>query len=401
MMDWDEIAKPYESVRAEVLLQKSSKELIKDHNCANLIVPKKAVASPYPSPMEAILVHNRRVLVKRDDLLRLPGSNASGNKARKMLALSLISTDEFPDAVVSFGGPQSNAMVSLAAIVAAKNADIDPSSDERKRFIYYTKKLPRYLRKQPNGNLLRAKSLGMELIEMSHDEYRNIFGGPSGGSSQPPADLDPPILTNGGKSLWVPQGGAFEAAVLGIRSLAQEIVMFWEEDGEGALAVVVPSGTGTTAVLLQKEINHILNDKCLLPQIRVVAVPCVGDDEYLLRQMKSLDKVTGGNMKENIPDILRPLIGAQRKYFTFGEPHAVILDTYRNMKDRYGLHLDLIYGSPVWSIILPYLEMGDKIIDCPLSGKQIMYLHCGGLEGISSQLTRYKHKKMIMDDEVQ
>lgn len=227
MMDWDEIAKPYESVRAEVLLQKSSKEFINDHNCANLIVPKKAVASPYPSPMEAILVHNRRILIKHDDLLRLPGSNASGNKARKMLALSLISTDEFPDAVVSFGGPQSNAMVSIAAIVAAKNVDIDPSSDERKRFIYYTKKLPRYLRKQPNGNLLRAKSLGMELIEMSHDEYRNIFGGPSGGSSQPPAELDPPILTNGGKSLWVPQGGAFEAAALGIRSLAQEIAMFW------------------------------------------------------------------------------------------------------------------------------------------------------------------------------
>jgi hypothetical protein len=177
----------------------------------------QAVFSPEsPSPVQLVLVRDRLVYIKRDDLLHLRHSNVSGNKARKMFALNELSVEEFPDVIVSYGGPQSNAMLSLAAIVNAKDrqalekisgssnqfeesqdnvvigdrwmgledstetdqyrdSERDPDDDSMdlsnskestsrlKRFIYYTKKLPRYLRNQPNGNLLRALSLGMEL----------------------------------------------------------------------------------------------------------------------------------------------------------------------------------------------------------------------------------------------
>lgn len=189
-------------------------------------VDLRPVASPLkPSPVEIVSVRGKQVYIKRDDLLRLERSNASGNKARKMLALNQIPAAEFPKCVVSYGGSQSNAMLALAAVVQSKNAEAtatvnpdgndDNSYDEdvpeeeserlrnivrEKRFVYYTKKLPRFLKKNPSGNYFRAKALGMEVIEVSNDEYNHLFGGDSGGKSDAPADLPIPVS---GDSVWV------------------------------------------------------------------------------------------------------------------------------------------------------------------------------------------------------
>jgi len=179
-------------------------------------------SSRLPSPVEKILVKDRIVYLKRDDLLRLPGSGVSGNKARKLYSLNEMPSKDFPNCVVSYGGPQSNAMVALAAIVHSKNyetrseemntadetsgagpqTDSQPSLKDaaKKRFVYYTKNLPRFLRNQPNGNLYRAQTLGMELVELTHAEYNNLFGSETGGRPEPPADLAPPVS---GDSLWV------------------------------------------------------------------------------------------------------------------------------------------------------------------------------------------------------
>jgi len=138
-------------------------------------------SDPAASPVDAILVSSqsqqRRVFVKRDDQLRLAGSQLSGNKARKMLALQkLLDSNDFPSCVVSFGGPQSNAMLAIAAVVRYHNDRLLLLSDNKneimtKRFVYYTKKLPKFLRKTPSGNLFRAQLLGMELVEVSPAEY--------------------------------------------------------------------------------------------------------------------------------------------------------------------------------------------------------------------------------------
>eukprot|EP00591_Stephanopyxis_turris_P003168 CAMPEP_0195509150 /NCGR_PEP_ID=MMETSP0794_2-20130614/2171_1 /TAXON_ID=515487 /ORGANISM="Stephanopyxis turris, Strain CCMP 815" /LENGTH=499 /DNA_ID=CAMNT_0040636305 /DNA_START=496 /DNA_END=1995 /DNA_ORIENTATION=+ len=397
------------------------------------------ISPHHSSPVEVVCVRNRRVYIKRDDLLKLDKSSVSGNKARKLLSMSMLSIDEFPDVVVSYGGPQSNAMLALAAIVSQKDDeckgrdDSVPSSERGreedppprlKRFVYYTKKLPRWLRKQPSGNLLRAISLGMELRELEYDEYRTLFGGEHGGSCRAPSRLDPPVR---GNSVWVPQGGACGVACLGASKLAHEIAEFWTKQGQGMpLAVALPGGTGSTALLLQREINAIqkkrrdandnTNDKL---DISVVVVPCVGDYAYLTRQMKALDKSTGGpGTNENLPDILQPIpdkkYGSHRKksggYFVFGEPAAAILNTFYEMKEEHGVFLDLLYGSPAWSLLLQQWKItqsssiwGKRNIDpnCPIAGKQIMYVHCGGLEGISSQMTRYKHKGLIDPKELQ
>ena len=424
---------------------------------------------PSPSSVERLLVRDRLVYIKRDDAFHLPSSNVSGNKARKFLSLNTIPASDFPDVVVSYGGPQSNAMVALAAIVSSKNAELsgnalgpddwqgpslgskdgedmfwqlDVSDDEasngqskdggsnkqsskegqsssshsatsdtnetvpKKRFIYYTKTMPRYLRKYPNGNLLRAQTLGMEIRTVPHDEYNQLFGGLNGGSVMAPADLDPPVP---GKSLWIPQGGACSIAQPGSDVLAQEIVDYWALNGKGIpLAVCVPGGTCTTALLLHRSINSILEQRKKSNtigeeelDIRLIVIPCVGDDEYAMRQMISLDRSVGGRGRpEDMPYILKPRTGVEygsarkrsKGYFTFGQPAKAILQTYDEMNEN-GVFLDLLYGAPAWSLLLQHWRSRDD--DCPFAGRQVMYIHSGGLEGVASQLTRYKHKGLL------
>jgi hypothetical protein len=185
-------------------------------------VDLRPITSPHkPSPVEVVSVRGRKVYIKRDDLLRLEGSNVSGNKARKMFALNQIPADDFPKCVVSYGGSQSNAMLALAAVVQSKNMELmgslgddEPFGDNdtatkeeleqrpppEKRFVYYSKKLPRFLRKNPSGNYFRAKTLGMEMVEVTNDEYRDLFGGDSGGKPDAPVGLEAPVDAD---SVWV------------------------------------------------------------------------------------------------------------------------------------------------------------------------------------------------------
>ena len=325
-----------------------------------------------PSPVEEKTIQGRRVFIKRDDLLRLPGSQISGNKARKLLAINEIPVEDFPNCLVSYGGPQSNSMLALSALVNYKDREAamevgttstqesgdDPEQKMRfKRFVYYTKKLPRFLRNQPSGNLFRAMTLGMELIELSNQDYEALFGGDWGGSSIPP--MDPPVF---GESLWVPQGGAFGQAQIGARVLAKEIVSFWLDKGEGRpLSVCLPGGTCTTAVLLHHELKKLISASVDPLDIEVVVIPCVGDASYARRQMSSLCVEIGAKAKD-IPSILMPAPDTQLdqkinkkkkpRYFSFGQPDKSIMDVFKMMRDDYETTVDLLYGAPAWTILL-------------------------------------------------
>ena len=147
----------------------------------------------------------------------LPGLN--GNKARKLA--SLCAPAQLPAAgLVSHGGPQSNAMLALAALTAARGAS----------FTYHTKPLPRWLRDAPTGNLGRAQRLGMSLCEhTSAASYEDAVRAASGAAG------------------FVPQGGAWPGAEEGVASLAREIGAWRDANLPGGpLRVVVPAGTGTT-----------------------------------------------------------------------------------------------------------------------------------------------------------
>jgi 1-aminocyclopropane-1-carboxylate deaminase len=363
-----------------------------------------------PSPVDIVMVRDRLVYLKRDDQLRLPGSQISGNKARKMLTLNAMV--DFPACIVSYGGPQSNAMLALAAVVHFHNVRAGSTSKgdpKRKRFVYYTKKLPRFLKNQPSGNLFRALSLGMELQQLSPLHYSDMFGGDFGGNAEPPVGLAPPVV---GDSVWVPQGGASGIAQAGSRLLANEIVSYWAEHGaKRPLSVFLPGGTCTTALFLHQAIHMLQQEQSLQERldIAIIVIPCVGDEGYARRQMLALNTQFKGEMID-IPTILPATpddsyfgqtSGKENKsYFQFGEPMSSILDVYSEMRDDCKVILDLLYGAPAWAILLRHWRA--KIAgSSPLAGREIMYVHSGGIEGINSQLLRYQYKGLASIDEIQ
>ena len=104
------------------------------------------------------------IYFKRDDLLNI--NELSGNKARKFYHLSNLKP--FPSSIASYGGHQSNAMLSLAKIT-----HLNSNSE----FIYYTKKIPKTIYNNPNGNLHEALSLGMKVNQnLSHPKYLHFIG---------------------------------------------------------------------------------------------------------------------------------------------------------------------------------------------------------------------------------
>lgn len=207
-------------------------------------------------------------------------------------------------------------------------------------------------------------------------------------------------------------------AVAGANVLAHEIFSFWSEHGNGRpLSVCVPGGTCTTAVLLHHEINRLqigIGEEPL--DIKIVVIPCVGDAAYARRQMMSLSSQIGAPA-EDIPSILQPFpeewsiqndssSSEKLSYFTFGEPNKHILETYTTMRDEHNVVLDLIYGAAAWTILLRHWDSQlsvDLSFDPynPIAGREIMYVHSGGLEGINSQLLRYKYKGLVSNEDIQ
>ena len=193
----------------------------------------------------------------------LPG--VCGNKARK---LSQLCTRPRLPALVSHGGPQSNAMLALAAVAAARGTELT----------YHTKPLPGWLRTAPTGSLAEARRLGMTLVEH-----------PSAAGYE--AAVRACRAAGGGG--FVPQGGACPDAEAGVAELASEIGAWWagrSDTTPTALRVVVPAGTGTTALYLARHLSASAG----MEGARVFAVPCVGDAAYLRQQMSALDAASGG-----------------------------------------------------------------------------------------------------------
>ncbi len=187
------------------------------------------------SPIEQITFNNQNFYIKRDDLLHC---DFSGNKARKFYYFF---ENDFPDItkVVSHGSNQSNAMYSLSVLCKLKGWE----------FEYYTNHLPSFLEDNPEGNYKHTLENGMKLIIGEYDDK---------------------ILGIFKEELFISEGGAIKEAQYGIEILANEIKEWKKENNILSLKVFLPSGTGTTALFLQKYLDD-----------EVLTCPCVGDEKYL------------------------------------------------------------------------------------------------------------------------
>ena len=288
-----------------------------------------------PSRVDQFFWESKEWFVKRDELMDF---RFSGNKLRKLYSLLQTNPSKYTT-LISFGGVQSNAMLSIAYMCNLKGW----------KFVYYVKKMPNWLKANPIGNLKLALELGMKMVEIPHLEFYNHITKICNNISE--------------KTLFVPQGGACKLAKDGIQILAKEILSWKEDMGIDSFCVATPSGTGTTAFYLR------LN---LPKEIDVITTPVVGDKDTLLSQWKSLESNV-----DNLPEILNKL-----PKHPFARPKKEYLDVWLSLKDA-GIEFDLVYAPKMW------LELLEKIKNLK---KPILYIHSGGITGNISQTEQYRYK---------
>lgn len=286
------------------------------------------------SPVEKYIFEGHSFYLKRDDLLH---PDFSGNKARKFYYFL---DNDFPDiqTIISYGSAQSNAMYSLSVLAKMKGWE----------FEYHVDHLAEYLKEHPHGNYAGALENGMKMMMGSHAPSHKI------------------------NSLLIEEGGKQKEAEVGIKLLADEIMTWQRENNIEELNIFLPSGTGTTALFLQKH----------LPLNVVYTTPCVGDKTYLQEQFFELEK----NKK------YYPVILTLEKKHHFGKLYRENYKIWLKLQQQTGVVFDLLYDPLGWRTLLAYPEVFSK---------PLLYLHQGGVLGNESMLPRYqrKYKKEELENE--
>jgi len=280
-----------------------------------------------PSPIHSITFEKQHFYLKRDDLI---DPHFSGNKARK---LYYFLQNDFPgiQKLVSYGSAQSNAMYSLSVLAKKKGWE----------FEYIVDHIAEYLKAHPHGNYKAALKNGMKIIEKQ--------------------GVEAPEYTK--EALFIEEGGRGREAEYGVKVLAEEILEWKRDNSIEILNVFLPSGTGTTALFLQK---HLSEDT-------VYTTPCVGDAQYLKQQFLLLDK----------NETLHPEIVSLEKKHHFGKLYKENYKIWLKLQQQTGVEFDLLYDPLGWRVLLAHPE---------ILAKPVLYIHQGGLFGNESMLPRYKRK---------
>lgn len=286
-----------------------------------------------PSRIDKVQFRGRTFYVKRDDLLH---PCLSGNKYRKLYTLVQTPSQRY-NTVISYGGSQSNAMLSIACLCKNKGWE----------FHYYTKTLSSHLKEDLDGNLAQAIAEGMILHEVTHEAFEQ--------------KVEELKSIKDEKTLLISQGGADEIAQEGIIQLADEINTWKKQERIEKLSVVLPSGTGTTALYLQGSLDD---------NIRLHTSVLVGDEAYQKEQWQRLSQGP-------YPKILQS--DKKRK---FAKPYEEYLQMHQELESETGITFDLIYAPKTWMEMLANLSEGE--------GK-ILYIHTGGVSGNKTMLKRYEH----------
>ncbi|RXJ99168.1 1-aminocyclopropane-1-carboxylate deaminase [Arcobacter sp. CECT 8986] len=285
------------------------------------------------SPMQEVTFNNRKIFVKRDDLL---DKDFSGNKARKFYYFY---KNDFKNVkkLISYGSAQANSLYSMSVLAKLRNWDFD----------FYIKHISSYLKENPQGNYEASLKNGANLIEKNEEDLNEYIS-----SNCLQKDI-----------LYIQEGGRVLEASYGIKILATEIKNWQIENNINDMVVCLPSGTGTTSLFLQKYLD-----------CEVITCSCVGKDEYLKKQFFMLEKD-----EKNHPIILK-----SPKNYHFGKLYLEFYEMYKNLKEETKIEFDLLY-DPLGFITL----LNSNYFK---SSKTIVYIHQGGILGNQSMIERYKRK---------
>lgn len=284
------------------------------------------------SPINEIKFNNKRFFIKRDDLL---SDEFSGNKARKFYYFLQKDYKDIKK-LISYGSAQANSMYSMSVLAKLRGWKFD----------FYVNHIASYLKDNPQGNYKASLENNANIIEKDED------------------NIDKYIRNNclDEQTLFIEEGGRVQEASFGIEILANEIKVWVEENRIKDPKIVLPSGTGTTALFLQK----------YLP-FEVLTCACVGGDEYLKKQFFYLES----------DEKFHPTILKAKKKYHFGKLYKEFYELWSDLKSQTNIEFDLLY-DPLG--FLTFLESDYY------SHNNIIYIHQGGILGNKSMINRYKRK---------
>jgi len=284
------------------------------------------------SPTTKTKFRNKTIYIKRDDLLN---ENFSGNKARKFYYFL---KNDFPNVkkIISYGSAQANSLYSLSVLCKLKNLKLD----------YYVNHISSFLKQNPQGNYKASLDNSANIIEKLDCNLQEY--------------IESNLLNS--ETLFLEEGGRVKEAEFGIKILADEIKVWASENNIKDLKIMLPSGTGTTALFLQKNLSF-----------DVYTVSCVGGSEYLKKQFFHLEK----NEKYH------PKILEMSKKYHFGKLYKEFYEIWKDIKNETNIEFDLLY-DPLGFISM--LEEKD------LKKENILYIHQGGVLGNETMIDRYKRK---------
>lgn len=284
------------------------------------------------STVTKVKFKGKTLYIKRDDLLH---KDFSGNKARKFYYFL---QKDFPNIkkIVSYGSAQANSLYSLSVLAKLKGLKLD----------FYVNHISSYLKDNPQGNYKASLENGANIIEKDEEKIHSY------------------IETNlKDDELFIEEGGRVKEAEFGIKILANEIISYVNKNELKNVKIMLPSGTGTTALFLQKNLPF-----------EVITVACVGGSEYLKKQFFYLEK----NEK------FHPKILETKKKYHFGKLYKEFFEIHNEVLEQTNIEFDLLYDS------LGLLSFADsKYFD---EKNSIIYIHQGGILGNKSMLERYNRK---------
>ncbi len=288
------------------------------------------------TPIHKISINNQSFYIKRDDRLH---EEFAGNKARKFLYFL---DNEFPNIkkLISYGSAQANSLYSFSALAKLKGWEFD----------FYVDHIPSHIKENPRGNYRGALENGANIIEDS--------------------SFNPNNLELSANEVFVPEGGRSHTSEYGIAILANELKVWIDEQklNYEDVKIMLPSGTGTTALFLQKN----------LPQdIEVLTCACVGGDEYLKKQFFELEEDRH----------FHPTILKTSKKYHFGKLYKENYEIWKDLNKQSDIEFDLLYDPIGWKTILEYnaqIQVANP--------KTIIYIHQGGLIGNETMIERYSRK---------
>ena len=208
-------------------------------------------------------------------------------------------------------------------------------------FEYFVDHIAEYLKENPHGNYKGALDNGMQINVGSIESTNNLND----------------------NTLFIEEGGRQKEAEYGIKVLAEEIIIWQKENDIKELNLFLPSGTGTTALFLQKH----------LPDNTVLTTPCVGDATYLKKQFLELEEDA----------IYHPTILTLEKKHHFAKLYRENYKIWLKLQQQTGVEFDLLYDPLGWRVLLTHPEVFSK---------PTLYIHQGGVLGNESMLPRYERK---------